>query len=206
MSNKHDSVFRLYNGGYFGGLALINLSNMEKALIERSKVKEAEKQKLIDHEEAEYEKHLIEDTIKDSAVSTILFAGMAAEAYIYDYSARKIGKAITDDHLDNLKAESKWLIVTQLVTGNTFPKDKIAFCLLKKLIKARNSLVHSKSKHISMADLSIEEVSKNRDDLIENSRSAVRALYELGKQIEDLDSNEKSIFLLGVSSYKPAHE
>lgn len=203
MSDNNDTYSRLYNGAYFGNLALDYLSKMEEALIESDKVSEANKQRKIDHDEATYQRLEPEKVIKDSAVSTILFSGMAAEAYIYDYSARNLGNNLTDDHIDNMKAESKWLIVTQLITGKEFPKDKIAFCLLKELIKTRNSMVHSKSRHVDLDTITVDTISKTRDTLINNARSSIRALHELGKQIELLDSDEHAIFLLGVSSFKP---
>lgn len=82
----------------------------------------------------------------ETGFSAIIFAGIAAESIIYDFSARYLGDSYVEAHLDKLDLVSKWIVVPRLVCGVEMQKDGEVYMLLKKLAKARNDAVHSKTR------------------------------------------------------------
>ena len=135
----------------------------------------------------------LSEVISHSAVSAVVFAGMAAEAYIYDYAARHLGVCYTDKHVDKLSIENKWVVITQLVTGKKFPKGGRAFSLLKQLIKARNALVHSKSRYAKESDLAPEKIESRRRDMLKSARDGIKALFLLADELEVMHPEELSL-------------
>ena len=131
-----------------------------------------------------------------SSISVIVFSAMAVEAYIYDYAARHLGDAFVKVHLDKLDTLSKWIIVPKLITGNELPRQQHWFELLKKLIKARNSIIHHKSSDVPAVSADINEYLKKQEAdsnfLYETARQSVRLLDQLADKITELDPHESA--------------
>ncbi|QDV68016.1 hypothetical protein Poly24_17220 [Rosistilla carotiformis] len=190
---------RWCNAVYYSRLAQSHVANMETALARDVELRRDGNITREELDDAGPELAELSDVIHDSAVSAIVFAGMAAEAYIYDYAARNLGRSYTDNHVDKLKAESKWIVIVRLVTGNEFPKDRQAFQLLTGLIKARNTLVHSKSRDVKESDLEPDAIATLYDDLHQNARDGVKALFLLGDEMDTMHPEEMAKIHLGVS-------
>lgn len=79
------------------------------------------------------------------SASTVVFAALFLEAFIYDYAAANFSNTYTNKYLDKLSLVSKWVVIPKLVTGKNFPTEGQAFEHLVKLQRARNDLVHYKS-------------------------------------------------------------
>lgn len=134
----------------------------------------------------------------------VVFASMCLEAFIYDYAAYNLGDSFVRDHLDRLKLESKWAVAVQLTTGKQFPRGSNAFKLLKNLRKVRNSLVHSKSKLLSLKVRDVHQCSssvgryrellkkaKKRDDqMLIDTHEAYKAIKEALVQLDKLDTSD----------------
>ncbi len=94
---------------------------------------------------------LLDKEVKQESI-TIAFAAMCLDACIWDYAACQTSKSYTENHLEKLDFVSKWVIIPELLCGSDITKVKInGTCLLyrlRKLAKARNTLVHSKSKSL----------------------------------------------------------
>jgi hypothetical protein len=88
-----------------------------------------------------------------SAVVAITFAGMALEAFFYDYGAEHFGDRFVRDHLDKLDLKSKFLIYPRLISGKSPDKSNAAYRSLAKLVSLRNDLVHFKSKAFPLEEL-----------------------------------------------------
>lgn len=183
---------------YYGMLAQQHTSKMEEGLVREAKLTKGGNITEDELDNVEPELNDVCDSIKESAVSAIVFAGMAAEAYIYDYAARHLGKSYTDDHIDTLSAVNKWVVIPRLVTGNIFPKDRQAFQLLKGLVKSRNELVHYKAHDATESEITPEAVQTRDDELHENARNGIKALKALGKEIEIMHQDELAQIYLGV--------
>lgn len=176
-------------------MAQQHLATLEAAVLKET---ELAKKRHAEYDEFTLEHHATSDMITDAAVSAIVFAGMAVEAYIYDYSARHLTKSFTDDHTETLRAASKWIVVPQLVTGKTFPRDRQAFQLLKKLVESRNRLVHSKSQNIRASELTGDAINQRDEDLRQNARDAVKAISLLAEEMENFHPEEMAKLHLGV--------
>jgi replicative superfamily II helicase len=105
------------------------------------------------------EKHIIAMNIAAAysrrekyVVVPIVFAAMCLEAFIYDYGASCLSGKYVRDHIDRLEVPSKFVVLTQLVTGKKFPTDSMAYEKLKTLVKDRNKLIHYKSKKFDSND------------------------------------------------------
>jgi len=194
----HLSNVRWSSASYYSELAQTHLSEMENAigreatLTRDGNITEEELYAVM------VELHDVSDTVHAAAISAIVFAAMAIEAYIYDYAARHLGKPFTDKHVDTLSIESKWVVIPKLITGKSFPKDRRAFELLKGLIKSRNSLVHSKSRNVDVNDLSAEKTEARENELLENAKDSVLAIHLLAEEIESIHPDEMAKFHLGV--------
>lgn len=83
---------------------------------------------------------------RDSGIKTIVFAAMAIEAAAFEFSASTLGDQVAQDYLDKMDLEGKWMIGTRLAYGQSLDIDGPAINGLRSLVKARNALVHHKSK------------------------------------------------------------
>jgi hypothetical protein len=77
---------------------------------------------------------------------SVVFSHLFMEAVIYDYGATNTSDTYMKKYVDKLDFLAKWVVIPKLVTGCPFPTDSKAFELLSKLKKARNDLVHFKTR------------------------------------------------------------
>jgi len=133
------------------------------------------------------EAHKIEALRDEQGITTIVFAALYLEALIYDYAASMIGDAYTNEHLDKLDFVSKWIVIPRIVTSEQPDKGQDWFRRLKQLSKARNGLVHMKSRRgMPISELSQYLVSAETE-LVENVENAFLAMYDCPKKIGRLD-------------------
>ncbi|WP_460138253.1 hypothetical protein [Pseudomonas sp. S2_A10] len=93
---------------------------------------------------AAYDEH---EKIKSVAgIKTIVFSAMALEAAVFDLAAIQLSDKVATDYLDKMDLLGKWMIVPRLICGRSLTEDGPAINGLKGLVKARNALVHHKSK------------------------------------------------------------
>ena len=83
-------------------------------------------------------------------IQTIVFSAMCIEASVYDYAAVHLGDDFVLQHLDKLDIISKWIISLRLISGYALPKGGALYGSLKRLIRARNLLVHIKSEEFDI--------------------------------------------------------
>ena len=93
-----------------------------------------------------HQKELVSREIVEAAMITIVFAAIAAEAYIYDYAASHLGDKYVEKHLDKLSLRSKWVVVARIVAGYNIDTDGQAFESLGCLTQFRNEIVHHKTR------------------------------------------------------------
>lgn len=196
MDSEFIPSARFSAASFFGSLAKHHLSEMETLVARETFLKPEEA------DDGGWELSTLSDKIQASAVSTIVFAGMTVEAYIYDYSARYLGRTFTDDHVDKMSLESRWVVVPKLITGRDFPKGTQGFELLKKLIRSRNRLIHYKSRQIRISDLTSEAIAARDDELRQDASAAVQAFHLLAADIEELHPDEIAKFHMGVNEHR----
>ncbi|MFZ5883582.1 MAG: hypothetical protein ACOYYI_07380 [Chloroflexota bacterium] len=138
--------------------------------------------------------HTLEDELAETSLIVIIFSVMALEAYIYDYAARHLGDLYVKDHLDKLDTSSKWIVIPKLITGKEISRSGNWFSLLKKLVKARNSIIHYKSSEppvpLVEAGKYFEKQRVYSKALLESAREAVTLLGILADKITELDPEE----------------
>ena len=191
VSNARTSSISLFSG--------IAKENHGKMMSLETQIKELEKRptKTKGEDEAILFEQKITPLRKDLAKSSlivIVFSTMAVEAYIYDYAARHLGDAYVKDHLDKLDTLSKWIVVPKLITGRELSRQQKWFELLKKLIKARNSIIHHKSSDAPIFSTDIQQYMKKRDInselLYEAARQSIALLNILADKIAEIDPEE----------------
>ena len=129
----------------------------------------------------------LEHAVVIAGIQAIVFAGMCVESAIYDYAAGQLGDSYVQDHLEKMDLLSKWIVIPQLVCGRKISKDTVAYASLKKLIQARNSLVHHKSSRFAGYDE--KQLAKLKDDekkFEEYVHNAYRALVLLSLELDHL--------------------
>jgi hypothetical protein len=123
-----------------------------------------------------------------AAMIAVTFAGMALEAFFYDYAADGLGDSFVEEHLDKLDLPSKYLVYPKLVCGVGPDKSEHTFELVRKLTALRNRLVHSKSKGFPLHNLDKaaghyddynERLAKGVAESIECVRAVMRELDKL---------------------------
>ena len=78
------------------------------------------------------------------AAAVIVFTAFYLEGYIYQYATRHLSVSYFKQHLEKLPLKSKFVVITQLVTGKQMNTSSKAFQMLSKLVAARNKLAHPK--------------------------------------------------------------
>ena len=113
---------------------------------------------------------------------TIVFAGIAVEAFINYYIVRASSKGMLNDHLDRLSLESKWLIAPKYLRNVTIDPGCKEMNQLRELIKLRNELVHSKPKIVTP-----EATQTQVHTAVENARRACAAMMDIFQLLASLD-------------------
>lgn len=128
------------------------------------------------------------------AVIGVTFAGMALEAFFYDYAAEKLGDGIVKKHLDKLDLKSKFLIYARLVCGRSPDESGTAYRAMTALVALRNYLVHFKSKQFSTTQL--DKASGFHSDLDARLESgivdAVDCVFKVMAELDQLHGGEES--------------
>lgn len=110
----------------------------------------------------------------------ITFAGMFLECLIWDYAVTN--SSISKTKLKNMGALEKWKVIPGLVNNKASINNK-AFSLLKKLVTARNKIVHSKSKELpdTFEGLRGLATKSNRDvhEAVKCVNSCIKALKKI---------------------------
>lgn len=87
-----------------------------------------------------------EDRKAANGIKTIVFSAMAIEAAVFDLAAIQLGDKVATIYLDKMDLLGKWMIVPRLICGRSLREDSPALNALRGLVKARNALVHHKSR------------------------------------------------------------
>jgi|GEM_PF-6053103 len=89
-------------------------------------------------------------------VVCVLMTALFFEAYIYDYCVRKKSSSYFKKYLDKLDPVAKWVIGTKLFSPIAMNEDSHHLDFLRKIFKARNELVHHKTKDSNTEGYSID--------------------------------------------------
>lgn len=138
--------------------------------------------------EVEYDEHLDELNLKHqiAGVQAIVFAGMCFEAAIYDFAAIHLGDKYVQEHLDKLDVLSKWIVVLRFVSGYELQKDQAPYASLKRLVAARNRLVHSKSEKFNFSKIQpqLDRLQKEEIAHEQDVHNAFRAIVLMSVELE----------------------
>ncbi|MFK3976760.1 hypothetical protein [Shewanella vesiculosa] len=119
------------------------------------------------------------------AIKAIVFSSMCVESAINNYAGTQLGDNYYDNHLNNLDVLSKWVVIPDLVCGKSIDKSGPAYNSLKKLIKARNKLVHNKSKEYNPTDPNLyKHLEKSEVDFKNDFENSLKALYLLRMEMD----------------------
>lgn len=142
--------------------------------------------------------HSFELTAQGQATVVVVFTITALESYIYGYATRSLGEKYAKRHVEKLNLISKWIVVPKLVTGKEIPSDHKGITMLRKLVKARNHIVHLKGKNLNPDDWEMQKATiiKHDREIVEASVSAFRCVGELGRELRRLDPEEHGATLL----------
>ena len=126
------------------------------------------------------------DKRRTSGIKTIVFAAMAIEAAAFEFSASILGDKVAKDYLDKMDLEGKWMIGTRLAYGQSLDIDGLAINGLRSLVKARNALVHHKSKLENEAG-TVREVIRTEWAKVEKDQvpNAFKTLVLLSLELEE---------------------
>ncbi len=133
----------------------------------------------------EEERYKTSDESTRHAVKAIVFSAMCLESAINDYAGWQLGDRYYESHLDSLDVVSKWVVIPKLVCGKELPKSGASFSALKKLVQARNQLVHNKSRDFEPSDQShaksvVDKNKKFEDDF----KNSLKALYLMSMEMD----------------------
>ncbi|RXT62137.1 hypothetical protein [Pseudomonas syringae] len=124
-----------------------------------------------------------------SGIKTIVFAAMAIEAAAFEFSAMTLGDQIAEK-LDKMELEGKWMIATQLACGQSLQANSPAINGLISLLRARNALVHHKSKPDDSEGKSVERMMKRWADFEKDQvPNAFKTLVLLSLELDALPNS-----------------
>lgn len=136
---------------------------------------------LFDHELAK-----IKEQADEHATIAIVFACAACELSINDAAARLLGDTYFAKHIDRLDLVSKWIIVPRLINGHRIDRGGRAHELLKRLVSARNDLMHPKSVPFSI-NQSRHQAKPPPRSRFELAADAINTLDVLADEAENFD-------------------
>lgn len=88
---------------------------------------------------------------------------MALEAAAFEFATLQLGERLAKTYLDKLDVVGKWLIIPRLVCGRSLNVDGPAINGLIGLVRARNALVHHKSKEWDCTHAQIDAMYAQRE-------------------------------------------
>ncbi|MQY62126.1 hypothetical protein GH146_02410 [archaeon] len=142
--------------------------------------------------EAQDESVSVAAKMRHHSASTVVFAALCLEAFIYDYAAAYFTDTHARKYLQGIDFVSKWVVIPKLVTGKDFPTEGRAFEHLVKLRKARNDLVHYKSRPLPTNIKEWEELqaeTEREDDA--NAVNAYQTVKEVLTELHKLEGRGK---------------
>lgn len=125
-----------------------------------------------------------------AGIQTIVFGAMCFEAAIYDFASIHLGDSYVREHLDKLDLLSKWVVILRFVAGYELEKGQAPYASLKRLIIARNNLVHIKSEAMDFENLGcqMEKITRQSAEMEADVHNAYRALVLMSLQLsKELD-------------------
>lgn len=145
-----------------------------------------------------------EERRRISGIKTIVFAAMAIEAAAFEYSASILGDQVAKDYLDKMDLEGKWMIGTRLACGQSLDIHGPAINGLRSLVKARNALVHHKSKPENDAG-TVSEATRTEWTQFEKDQvpNAFKTLVLLSLELKASPSGIFGIFIYRDKSFCP---
>jgi hypothetical protein len=143
-------------------------------------------EKIDDENLNEEEKSNLHNRATEAALKAIVFSAMCVEASINNYAGAQLGDSYFKKHLASLDVISKWVVIPQLVCGKSIDKSSAAFASLKKLITARNNLVHNKSSEINASDpiALMNKLEKRDQNFEEDFKNSLKTLYLLSMEMD----------------------
>jgi hypothetical protein len=139
--------------------------------------------------------------------SPLSFLRSRWKSFIHNYAARKLGEGYTDKHIEKMNLHTKWLLVPQLATGKSIPSDHRGFELLQKLIKARNSIVHLKSKNIEseLWENAEQKITETNRLILESATTCFECIGFLGHALNERDADDQATKLLANFTSTPKY-
>lgn len=119
------------------------------------------------------------------AIKAIVFSSMCVESAINNYAGAQLGDNYTEKHLYKLDVVSKWVVIPKLACGKSIDKSGPAFNALKKLVKARNNLIHNKSTEYDPTAPNLKNYLEKSDiDFKDDFENSLKALYLLRMEMD----------------------
>ncbi len=153
-----------------------------------------------------------EELINDYHIM-IVFSAMTLEAFINDYLAVCLSDNFYYTTFDKLTVIQKIETIYSIVWEDTFDKSSELYNRIQALLKQRNLFVHSKSKELDddlirsasedFDEISADEFRKHLLNssleqiclLLQESFSAIQAIYLFCKAVDAHDKNRKAVIL-----------
>ncbi|WP_232918619.1 hypothetical protein [Pseudomonas syringae] len=115
---------------------------------------------------------------------------MAIEAAVSDLAAIQLDDKIATVYLDKMDLLGKWMIVPRLICGRSLKEEGPAFNSLRGLVRARNALVHHKSKEWDLEGKAVKAMTNRwstftKDEVPNAFKTLVLLSLELDAVLED---------------------
>ena len=154
----------------------------------------------------------LKNEIRNNYVITITFAAMSLEAFLNDYAAQNLGDDFYYDNFENLRPFAKLQLISRTIFNTTVESGGKIQNYINILFRERNKLVHCKSEEfIGMNEEEYKEYKQffqthedakewllaenervhidEEKDLLDNAISALRALKEVARYIDEKDNS-----------------
>lgn len=118
----------------------------------------------------------------ETGVVLLMSATAYLEQVINDYAHTFLDPEAYDEHLDNLRTITKWLLLPRLCQNKEIKEDDPAIHSLCELIKARNAVVHHRRKEMYLnVQKAANQVSTESERFLAASRKAASTVDALLK-------------------------
>lgn len=137
-----------------------------------------------------------------AAVKAVVFAAGYLDYFIYRFACTYDTIDYFERNLDKLSAVGKWIVIPRLFVGKELNQETESFQFLKRLVQARNRIVHPRHYPIGESTKGFQKTGNDIDEFFYCAANSIPGMLLILRDIQNLDSKGKlNVYTEAVIEY-----